>query len=168
MRSKTKEPGRGRCPLGSHSASTRKATTLKPAGNMFGTGYRSPNAVSPGQPLAPDPECRRSHRKRHTAGGRLHGRAAPTSPTKRPSRLLTMVGELCVGTSPRPGMETQLIVSEESLCAAGWSGDLRRCSSWPACSLARNDPGIQEDRQHDQFHQAFGLEQGSEPQGEWP
>ncbi len=34
--------------------------------------------------------------------------------------------------------------------------------------VGRNDPGIQEDRQHDQFHQAFGLQQGPEPQGEWP
>ncbi len=41
--SNAKEPSRGRSRPGSHSASTRMTTTLKPAGNMPRTGYRSPN-----------------------------------------------------------------------------------------------------------------------------
>jgi hypothetical protein len=38
--------------------------------------------------------------------------------------LLSIIGELRVGTSPRPVMATRLIVPEETLRAAGWSGDL--------------------------------------------
>jgi amidase len=38
--------------------------------------------------------------------------------------LLSIVGELRVGTSPRPVMATRLIVPEEPLRAAGWSGEL--------------------------------------------
>ena len=38
--------------------------------------------------------------------------------------LLSIVGELRVGTSPRPVMATRLIVPEEPLRAAGWNGDL--------------------------------------------
>ena len=42
-RSESEEPGRGRSPPGSHSAPTRIATTLNPAGNMPGSGYWSSN-----------------------------------------------------------------------------------------------------------------------------
>jgi hypothetical protein len=38
--------------------------------------------------------------------------------------LLSIVGELCVGTSPRPVMAIRLIVPEEPLRAAGWDGEL--------------------------------------------
>lgn len=38
--------------------------------------------------------------------------------------LLSIVGELRVGTSPRPVMATRLIVPEEPLRAAGWNGEL--------------------------------------------
>ena len=38
--------------------------------------------------------------------------------------LLSIIGELRVGTSPRPVMATRLIVLEEPLRAAGWSGEL--------------------------------------------
>jgi amidase len=38
--------------------------------------------------------------------------------------LLSIIGELRVGTSPRPVMATRLIVPEEQLRAAGWSGEL--------------------------------------------
>ena len=38
--------------------------------------------------------------------------------------LLSIIGELRVGTSPRPVMATRLIVPEETLRAAGWNGDL--------------------------------------------
>ena len=38
--------------------------------------------------------------------------------------LLSIIGELRVGTSPRPVMATRLIVPEEPLRAAGWSGEL--------------------------------------------
>ena len=38
--------------------------------------------------------------------------------------LLSIIGELRVGTSPRPIMATRLIVPEEPLRAAGWSGEL--------------------------------------------
>ena len=38
--------------------------------------------------------------------------------------LLSIVGELRVGTSPRPVMATRLIVPEEPLRAAGWGGEL--------------------------------------------
>ena len=38
--------------------------------------------------------------------------------------LLSIIGELRVGTSPRPVMATRLIVPEEPLRAAGWNGDL--------------------------------------------
>jgi acetamidase/formamidase len=38
--------------------------------------------------------------------------------------LLSIIGELRVGTSPRPVMATRLIVPEEQLRGAGWSGDL--------------------------------------------
>jgi amidase len=38
--------------------------------------------------------------------------------------LLSIIGELRVGTSPRPVMATQLIVPEEPLRSAGWSGEL--------------------------------------------
>ena len=38
--------------------------------------------------------------------------------------LLSIIGELRLGTSPRPGMATRLIVPEEQLRAAGWNGEL--------------------------------------------
>jgi hypothetical protein len=38
--------------------------------------------------------------------------------------LLSIIGQLPVGTSPIPVMATLLIVPEEPLRAAGWSGDL--------------------------------------------
>jgi hypothetical protein len=38
--------------------------------------------------------------------------------------LLSTIGELRVGTSPRPVMATRLIVPEEQLRAAGWKGEL--------------------------------------------
>src|SRR5215472_3300919 len=38
--------------------------------------------------------------------------------------LLSIIGELRVGISPRPVMATRLIVPEETLRAAGWHGDL--------------------------------------------
>jgi hypothetical protein len=38
--------------------------------------------------------------------------------------LLSIVGELRVGTSPRQVMATRLIVPEEPLRAAGWNGEL--------------------------------------------
>jgi amidase len=38
--------------------------------------------------------------------------------------LLSIIGELRVGTSPRPVMATRLIVPEEQLRGAGWSGEL--------------------------------------------
>jgi len=38
--------------------------------------------------------------------------------------LLSIIGELRVGTSPRPVMATRLIVPEEPLRAAGWNGEL--------------------------------------------
>ena len=38
--------------------------------------------------------------------------------------LLSIIGELRVGTSPRPVRATRLIVPEEPLRAAGWSGEL--------------------------------------------
>jgi acetamidase/formamidase len=38
--------------------------------------------------------------------------------------LLSIIGELRVGTSPRPVMATRLIVPEEPLRTAGWSGEL--------------------------------------------
>jgi len=38
--------------------------------------------------------------------------------------LLSIIGELRVGTSPRPVMATRLIVPEEQLRAAGWDGEL--------------------------------------------
>ena len=38
--------------------------------------------------------------------------------------LLSIIGELRVGTSPRPVMATRLIVPEEQLRAAGWNGEL--------------------------------------------
>jgi amidase len=38
--------------------------------------------------------------------------------------LLSIIGELRVGTSPRPVMATRLIVPEEPLRAAGWDGEL--------------------------------------------
>ena len=38
--------------------------------------------------------------------------------------LLSIVGELRIGTSPRPVMATRLIVPRETLIAAGWSGNL--------------------------------------------
>ena len=38
--------------------------------------------------------------------------------------LLSIVGELRVGTSPRPVMATRLIVPEEPLRTAGWNGEL--------------------------------------------
>jgi len=38
--------------------------------------------------------------------------------------LLSIIGELRVGTSPRPVMVTRLIVPEEQLRAVGWDGEL--------------------------------------------
>jgi hypothetical protein len=38
--------------------------------------------------------------------------------------LLSIIGELRVGTSPRPVMAIRLIVPEEQLPAAGWNGEL--------------------------------------------
>ena len=38
--------------------------------------------------------------------------------------LLSIIGELRIGTSPRPVMATRLIVPEEPLRAAGWNGEL--------------------------------------------
>jgi acetamidase/formamidase len=38
--------------------------------------------------------------------------------------LISIIGEMRVGTSPRPVMATRLIVPEEQLRAAGWNGDL--------------------------------------------
>jgi acetamidase/formamidase len=38
--------------------------------------------------------------------------------------LLSIIGELRVGTSPCPVIATRLIVPEEPLRAAGWNGDL--------------------------------------------
>ena len=38
--------------------------------------------------------------------------------------LLSIIGELRVGTSPRPVRATRLIVPEEQLRAAGWNGEL--------------------------------------------
>ena len=38
--------------------------------------------------------------------------------------LLSIIGELRVGTSRRPVMATRLIVPEEQLRAAGWNGEL--------------------------------------------
>ena len=38
--------------------------------------------------------------------------------------LLSIIGELRVGTSPRPVMATRLIVPEERLRAAGWNAEL--------------------------------------------
>jgi hypothetical protein len=38
--------------------------------------------------------------------------------------LLSTIGELRVGTSPRPVMATRLIVSAEQSRAAGWKGEL--------------------------------------------
>jgi acetamidase/formamidase len=38
--------------------------------------------------------------------------------------LLSIIGELRIGTSPRPVMATRLIVPEEPLRAAGWTGEL--------------------------------------------
>jgi acetamidase/formamidase len=38
--------------------------------------------------------------------------------------LLSIIGELPVGTSPRPVMATRRIVPEEQLRAAGWNGEL--------------------------------------------
>ncbi len=38
--------------------------------------------------------------------------------------LLSIVGELRIGTSPRPIMAARLIVPRETLAAAGWSGEL--------------------------------------------
>jgi amidase len=40
--------------------------------------------------------------------------------------LLSIIGELRVGTSPRPVMATRLIVPEEQLRAAGWTANCRR------------------------------------------
>ena len=37
--------------------------------------------------------------------------------------LLNIIGELRVGTSPRPVMATRLIVPEEQLHAAFWNGE---------------------------------------------
>jgi acetamidase/formamidase len=41
-----------------------------------------------------------------------------------PYMLLSIIGELRVGTSPRPVMATRLIVPEKQLRAAGWNGEL--------------------------------------------
>ena len=38
--------------------------------------------------------------------------------------LLSIIGELRIGTSLRPVMATRLIVPEEQLRAAGWKGEL--------------------------------------------
>jgi hypothetical protein len=38
--------------------------------------------------------------------------------------LLSIIGELRIGPSPRPVMATRLIVPEEPLHAAGWNGEL--------------------------------------------
>jgi acetamidase/formamidase len=38
--------------------------------------------------------------------------------------LLSIIGELRVGTSPRPVMATRLIVPQEQLRGAGWNGEL--------------------------------------------
>ena len=38
--------------------------------------------------------------------------------------LLSIIGELRVGTAPSPVMATRLIVPEEQLRAAGWNGEL--------------------------------------------
>jgi hypothetical protein len=38
--------------------------------------------------------------------------------------LLSIIGELRIGTSPRPVMATRLIVPKEQLRAAGWDGEL--------------------------------------------
>jgi hypothetical protein len=38
--------------------------------------------------------------------------------------LLSIIGELRVGISPRPVMATPLIVPEEQLRAAGWNAEL--------------------------------------------
>jgi hypothetical protein len=38
--------------------------------------------------------------------------------------LLSIIGAMRVGTSPRPVMATRLIVPEEQLRAAGWNGEL--------------------------------------------
>jgi hypothetical protein len=37
---------------------------------------------------------------------------------------LSIIGELRVGTSPRPVVATRLIVPEEQLRAAGWNAEL--------------------------------------------
>lgn len=38
--------------------------------------------------------------------------------------LLGIVGDLRIGTSPRPIMAARLIISKEILKAAGWDGDI--------------------------------------------
>jgi hypothetical protein len=38
--------------------------------------------------------------------------------------LLSIIGELRVGTSPRPVMAARLIAPEEQLRAAGWNAEL--------------------------------------------
>jgi acetamidase/formamidase len=38
--------------------------------------------------------------------------------------LLSIIGELRIGTSPRPVMATRLIVPEEPLRAASWNGEM--------------------------------------------
>jgi amidase len=49
---------------------------------------------------------------------------ARTGLSREEAYMLSIIGELRVGTSPRPVMATRLIVPEEPLRAAGWSGEL--------------------------------------------
>jgi hypothetical protein len=53
----------------------------------------------------------------------LAGRKLENPVVNRPNQV-SIIGELRVGTSPRPVMATRLIVPEEPLRVAGWSGEL--------------------------------------------
>ena len=63
-----------------------------------------------------------------TSGGRAH-----------PPRPKGRHGCCEVGTSPRPDMATRLIVSEEALRVAGWSGEL------PWATFPGSDPAVSPD-----------------------
>jgi hypothetical protein len=56
--------------------------------------------------------------------------------------LLSVIGKLRVGTSPRPVMATRLIVPEEPLRDAGWNGEQpwRFRWLWPSPKLGRGVP----------------------------
>ncbi len=105
-----------RLPFGPNA---ERATILKPAGNMPGTGYRSPNHGFPRTGSGARFRISKKPPKTSRGGVSTLRSRPPPSAARRPTCCRASLASCCVGTSPLPVMATWVIIPEEPLRAAG-------------------------------------------------